>query len=64
MLKRAVMTAGAQMNGFPSSAQRPSVCQRGLDGSAFGLPVAGLCSRGSEVRARLAIPRVGHGAND
>ena len=30
MLKRAVMRAGAQMNGFLSSDERPSACKRWL----------------------------------
>jgi hypothetical protein len=35
-LKRAVMRAGAQMNDFLSSEERPSVCKRGLDGKPSG----------------------------
>jgi hypothetical protein len=37
MLKRAVTRAGAQMNGFLSSEQRPSVCKRGLGRIVVGL---------------------------
>ena len=35
MLKRAVMSVGAQMNGFLSSEERPSVCKRWLGATAY-----------------------------